>query len=216
MTYEELKTKIASFMNRGDLTSELDTFIDQTEGEINRILKHKDMIKRSTATADSQFMQLAGDFISAINVEILTNEYQPLFQQSLESLDTYRKSTDDVSGLPKYYAIVGDTLELCPTPDQSYSIQLTYYANIDGLSATNTSNFVSTTAPDVYLYGCCKHASIFLMEDDRVVLFSGLFDKALEELRLQQERAAFGKNSLIQRRRTYGNVSRKRTYFGNN
>jgi len=54
------------------------------------------------------------------------------------------------------------------------------------------------------------------MEDDRVVLFSGLFDKALEELRLQQERAAFGKNSLIQRRRTYGNVSRKRTYFGNN
>ena len=70
-------------------------------------------------------------------------------------------------------------------------MQLTYYASIDALSDSNTTNFVATTHPDVYLYGALKHASIFLMEDERVPLFSQQFEKALEEMRMQQEKAEF-------------------------
>ena len=58
MTYSELKTNIASFLNRSDLDSQLDLFIDQTEAELNRRLRTKEMIKRATATADSQYMSL--------------------------------------------------------------------------------------------------------------------------------------------------------------
>ena len=82
-----------------------------------------------------------------------------------------------------------------------------------GLSSTNTSNFVSEKFPDIYVYGCCKHASIYLMEDERIPLFQGLFDKALEEVRMQQERASFGKGSLLPRRRTYGKVNKQTYYF---
>ena len=74
--------------------------------------------------------------------------------------------------------------------DTNYELQLTYYANIPELSSTNTTNVVSDKFPDVYIYGCCKHASVFLMEDERVGMFQTLFDKALEEVRLQQERAS--------------------------
>ena len=52
MTYAELKTNIANYLNRSDLTSDIDMFIDNTEGELNRRLRTKDMIKRATATAD--------------------------------------------------------------------------------------------------------------------------------------------------------------------
>ena len=44
MTYDELKTQIADFLNRSDLTSKLDFFIDATEGELNRRLRTKDMV----------------------------------------------------------------------------------------------------------------------------------------------------------------------------
>ena len=216
MTYAELKSNIANYLNRSDLTSYIDTFIDSTEAELNRRLRTKEMIKRATATADSQYLTVPTDWQEAINVEITSNNFSPLFQQSIESLDVYRKSNNNTVGQPVYYAMVDDSIELAPTPDGSYTLQLTYYAKINPLSDSNTTNFVSTDHPDVYLYGALKHASIFLMEDDRIPLFTNQFEKALEEIRLEQEKAAFGKGSLMQRRRTYGKTSKRTYYWANN
>jgi len=215
MTYAELKTAIANYLNRSDLTSYLDTFIDTTEAELNRKLRTKDMIKRATATADAQYLTLPNDWLEVINVEVTSNDFSPLFQQSIESMDVYRSANNNTTGQPRYFAIVDGTLELAPTPDVAYTLQLTYYGTIDALSDSNTSNFVSTNHPDVYLYGCLKQASIFLMEDERVPMFTAQFESALEEMRMQQERAAFGEGSLIQRRRTYGKPQTT-TYFMKN
>lgn len=209
MTYAELKTAIANYLNRSDLTSDIDTFIDNVEAELNRRLRTKDMIKRATATADSQYLAVPTDWIEAINVEITSNDFSPLFQQSIESLDVYRKANNNSTGQPVYFAMVDDSIELAPTPDAEYTLQLTYYAKISALSDSNTSNFVSVSHPDVYLYGALKHASIFLMEDDRIPMFTQQFEKALEEMRMEQEKAAFGKGSLMMRRRTYGKNKRK-------
>ena len=216
MTYAELKTNIANFLNRSDLTNQLDFFIDATEAEFNRRLRVKDMIKRATATADAQYISLPTDWLEAINVQIDSNEFTPLFQQSIESLDVYRKSINNIGNQPVYYALVDNTIELAPTPDTSYTLQLTYYGTIDALSDSNTTNFISTGYPDAYLYGALKHASIYLMEDDRVALFTQQFEKALEEMRLEQEKAEFGKGSLIQRRRTYGKAGKNINYWSNN
>jgi len=215
MTYAELKTAIANYLNRSDLTSDLDTFIDNVEAELNRRLRTKDMIKRATATADSQYLTVPTDWIEAINVEITSNDFSPLFQQSIESLDVYRKSNNNSVGQPVYFAMVDDSIELAPTPDGEYTLQLTYYAKISALSDSNTSNFVSVSHPDVYLYGALKHASIFLMEDERIPMFTQQFEKALEEMRLEQEKAAFGKGSLMMRRRTYGKKQKRNYYYGN-
>jgi len=215
MTYAELKTAIANYLNRSDLTSDIDTFIDNVEAELNRRLRTKDMIKRATATADSQYLTVPTDWIEAINVEITSNDFSPLFQQSIESLDVYRKSNNNSTGQPIYFAMVDDSIELAPTPDAEYTLQLTYYAKISALSDSNTSNFVSVSHPDVYLYGALKHASIFLMEDDRIPMFTQQFEKALEEMRLEEEKAAFGKGSLMMRRRTYGKKQKKNYYYGN-
>ena len=215
MTYDELKTQIANYLNRSDLTTQIDIFIDTTEAELNRKVRDKDMIKRATATADGQYLTLPTDWLEVVNVEITSGDFTPLFQQSIESLDIFRRANDNSSGQPKYFAIVDGTLELAPIPDTSYTLQLTYYGKISALSDSNTSNFVSTNHPDVYLYGALKQASIYLMEDDRVPMFAAQFELALEEMRMQQERAAFGQGSLIPRSRTYGKP-RNTTYFMKN
>ena len=216
MTYAELKSNIANYLNRSDLTDVIDSFIDSTESEFNRRLRVKGMIKRATATLDSQYISVPTDWLEAINIQIDSGDFSPLFQQSIESLDVYRKSNDNVTGQPIYFALVDDTIEFAPTPDGSYTVQLTYYGKIDALNDSNTSNFLSTGYPDAYLYGSLKHASIYLMEDERVPLFTAQFEKALEEMRLEQEKAEFAKGSLMQRRRTYGKRSKSIYYFGNN
>ena len=216
MTYDELKTEIANFLNRSDLTSQMDFFIDQTEAEFNRRLRVTDMVKRTVASADAQYLTLPTDWLEVINVEITTNAFRPLFQMSIESLDVYRKSINDTTGQPVYFAIVDNTLELCPTPDSARDLQLTYYAKITALSDSDTTNFLSNNSPDVYLYGCLKNASVYLMEDERALMFHAAFEKGLEELRMQSERAEFAKGSLIPRRRTYGKQRKTVYYWGNN
>jgi hypothetical protein len=216
MTYSELKTNIANYLNRSDLTGQMDMFIDNVEGEVNRRVRRKEMIKRATATADAQYLSLPTDWLEGINVEITSNDFSPILQQSIESLDIYRKSINNKTGQPVYFAFVDDTMELAPTPDTSYTLQLTYYSKIDALSDSNTSNFLSNNHPDVYLYGALKHASIYLMEDERVAMFSQLFEKALEELKMEQEKAEFGKGSLMQRRRSYGKAKKNVYYWSNN
>ena len=216
MTYAELKTNIANYLNRSDLTDVIDSFIDSTEAEFNRRLRVKGMIKRATATLTGQYLAVPTDWLEAINLQIDSGDFSPLFQQSIESMDVYRKANDNVTGQPIYFALVDDSIEFAPTPDGSYTVQLTYYGKIDALSDSNTSNFLSTGYSDVYLYGCLKHASIYLMEDERVSLFTAQFEKALEEMRLEQEKAEFSKGSLMQRRRTYGKKSKNIYYFGNN
>ena len=215
MTYDEIKTKVAEYLNRTDLTSQMDMFIDLTESDINKVIKHQDLIKRANAVAETQYTQLPSDWSRVINVELNTSDHTTLLQQSTESLDLKRTSIDNVSGRPEYFAITDNAIELCPTPDTNYELQLTYYANIPELSSTNTTNVVSGKFPDVYIYGCCKHASVFLMEDERVGMFQTLFDKALEEVRLQQERASFGVGSLIPRRKKYGKAKKQTYYFKN-
>ena len=130
MTYAELKTAIANYLNRSDLTSDIDTFIDNVEAELNRRLRTKDMIKRATATADSQYLTVPTDWIEAINVEITSNDFSPLFQQSIESLDVYRKSNNNSTGQPVYFAMVDDSIELAPTPDAEYTLQPVSYTHL--------------------------------------------------------------------------------------
>ena len=125
MTYAELKTAIEGYLNRSDLTSTIDTFIDNVEAELNRKLRTKDMIVRATAVADAQYLSVPDDWLEAINVEITSNDFSPLFQQSIESLDVYRKANNNSTGQPVYYAMVDGTMELAPTPDVPYTLQLT-------------------------------------------------------------------------------------------
>ena len=213
MTYAELKSNIATYLNRSDLTDVIDSFIDSTEAEFNRRLRVKGMIKRATATLDSQYISVPTDWLEAINIQIDSGDFSPLFQQSIESLDVYRKSNDNVTGQPIYFALVDDSIEFAPTPDGSYTVQLTYYGKIDALSDSNTSNFLSTGYPDAYLYGSLKHASIYLMEDERVPLFTAQFEKALEEMRLEQEKAEFAKGSLNAKKKNLRETQKRYLLF---
>ena len=75
MTYDEIKTKVAEYLNRTDLTSQMDMFIDLTESDINKVIKHQDLIKRANAVAETQYTQLPSDWSRVINVELNTSDH---------------------------------------------------------------------------------------------------------------------------------------------
>ena len=61
-SYTNLKTAIANFLARDDLSSEIDDFIDLTEADLNRRLRIRAMENVSSFTIDSETEALPTGF----------------------------------------------------------------------------------------------------------------------------------------------------------
>ena len=107
------------------------------------------------------------------------------------------------TGRPRFYAHVGETFELYPTPDQTYNIELLYYQKIPALSGSQTSNWILDMAPDAYLYGALLQAAPYLGEDERVQVWNGLYTAAISELNAANEKTRYSGTALRMRLSAY-------------
>ena len=90
---------------------------------------------------------------------------------------------------PRYYAMWDqNTIYLAPTPDTAYKIELALNRNETGLSATNTTTWVSTNAPFALLYGSLVEAYTFMKgESDLLQLYTARFTEAMSRLKVYGE-----------------------------
>jgi hypothetical protein len=178
-SFSELKASIADTLDRTDLTATIPDFITKAEAALNRELRHFKMIDRDDATLDTRFLQLPSDFQETVRLGITSGTTHRLELVSLDAMLRQRELGSNASGRPRQYAHIGTEIEVYPTPDSAYTVQLAYYAKIPPLSDSNTTNFVLQDAPDVYLYGALIHSAPYLKDDARLQVWGGLYASAL-------------------------------------
>jgi hypothetical protein len=181
-TYSELKTAIANWLDRDDLTSVIPDFITIAEKQMEREIRHYKMIERSSGALDSQYSAVPADWLETVRFSITTGDTFKLEMTTLNDMMTRRESNQNTQGRPQFYAHIGETFELFPTPDQTYTMELIYYQDIPKLSASQTTNWLLTDAPDAYLYGSLMQAAPYLGEDERVGIWSSLYAKAVADI----------------------------------
>jgi hypothetical protein len=196
MIYSELKSAIADFLNRQDLTSVIPTFIKFTEADINRKLRHRKMIERATATLDDQYTELPEYFLEAFNVQLNSTPPVGLKYITPDHADLLRSGLYQTSGKPIYYTIIGDNLESVPTPDTRYTIEVAYYKSFVPLAGEEDTNWLLTSHPEVYVYGALVHSAPYLKDDERAAVWGTLHERALEELRMESEKAVYSGSVL--------------------
>ena len=96
-------------------------------------------------------------------------------------MDELRLSRGNTAGQPKYFTVFGTEIELLPTPDSSYTVEMIYRQSIPAL-ATNDPNWLLTLAPDLYLYGALLEAAPYIKEDGRIQTWGLGFSTALNDL----------------------------------
>lgn len=198
-TYDELKASVADFLNRDDLTAVIPSFIRLAESRIDRELRHWRMEKRSTAELDTQYSAIPADFLQPIRLQITdapTSEVAPISTAQMLQL---RGDRNDRVGRPTNYALTAGGIELYPTPDLTYNASLVYYARVPALSASNTTNWLLTEAPDVYLYGALVHSAPYLKDDARIQIWEGLFSAGIANLNATSADAKYGGSGLVMR-----------------
>jgi hypothetical protein len=195
-TYTDLQTSIANFLARSDLTAQIPDFISLAEGRMSRELESRGQEKRSiaTLTQGNEYISLPVDMREVREVKLNTSPLTVLKYYSPVALDEQYASNGH--GKPKGFSIVGAEMKLRPIPDTSYQAEIVYIGNIEPLSPTNLVNDVLTRSPDAYLYGSLAEAYAYLLDETRATQYMARFDKALEEIKVDEQRSHYGTGSL--------------------
>lgn len=202
-TYTELKSTIADFLNRDDLTAIIPTFISLAEAQMEREVRHYKMQKRSEGQIDTRYSQLPADFLEPVRFHLDDGRSSRLELLSLDDMLQYRMETNDAQGKPRYYAVSGEAIEVYPTPDTTYSGELLYYAELEQLSDSNASNWLLEMSPDAYLYGALTQSAPYLKDDARMQVWSVLYSGAVAGTNLQSNKAKSGGSGLRLKIRSY-------------
>ena len=202
-TYSELKTAVADFLNRDDLTSAIPNFVALAEASLNRRMRAPEMVTRATVTVDAEYETRPADWLETIRYQMTTNPITVLQFVTPEEA-SIQKTKFSVSGTPLFFSTVGTQFQHVPAPDTAYSAELMYYARVAGLSDANTSNWLLTANPDIYLYATLVQSAPYLKEDERIGVWAGILDRLMAEYEVAEQRAKTGSSRLVTRTRTFG------------
>jgi hypothetical protein len=203
-TYSDLVQAVNDWVNDSAVEQTVPTLISLAEAKFNRELRVRDMITRSTSQTSDEFVAVPNDFLQDVSLELdMTNLAA---QQSLAYIGPQEAKVlkaNKITGLVRYYSIIDGAFELLPAPTSDVDVILTYYAKIPALSATNTTNWLLTKSPDLYLYSTLLEAAPFFKDDARIPVWTAMRQKVMDDMQLESERAQRQTISLNARRRGF-------------
>lgn len=194
-SYANLKQAIQNFSHRDDVSSVIDDFIDLAENRIDNGLRLRSNELRSTATAPTsdRFLALPDRFLEMRRLSLINGsntydiEYRAPEALKLES-----------AGIPKFFTITSQ-IEFDRTPSSGYTIEMAYYARLNPLSDSNTSNNVLTDYPNLYLYGALVELHQWARDESASAYYLSIFNTELELANSQELRGRYGVAPVISR-----------------
>lgn len=192
-TYTGLLASIAEWLDDATLAASIPDFVRMAEARFNRVLRTPDMEARATATATAERTALPTDFTGMRTVFIDGSPDRPLEQRSLAAL---RGATRGTAGIPTAYAIADEAIVLAPSPVAATVLDMVYYRRLPAL-ATNSSNWLLTNHPDLYLFMSLLHAELRGWNDARLPMLKSAVDGMLGELMVDATRRQWGGAPLV-------------------
>ena len=187
-TYAELKTAVANWLNRDDLTANIPDFITLCEARLNRVLRTRAMEGLYTAStiAGQRDYNLPASYLQMRALRLNTSPLTVLEYVSPEIMD--RVWAGSSGGKPVAYTIKANELFLGPSPGAVYTMEMDYYRKFDSLSTIITTNDMLTDNPDVYLYGALLEAEPFIKNDSRIQVWGTSFYNAITDIQDQDSK----------------------------
>lgn len=182
--FADLQTAAANWLARDDLTSRILEFVTLSEAEFNRKIRTRQMMVTQTTTPSSSQFDLPTGYLSWVYVRANINgaindlEYvhptqfanlYPTAQADPARVFTVQGTTDNV-GVVKF------------TPSEATTIDFTYYQKITALSTDNTSNWLLSAHPDVYLAGALTEGYAYTKDYDQAAIWKTRRDALIDQI----------------------------------
>ena len=175
-TYTELKTAVAEWLHRDGMSSRAPDFIQQGEAWLNRKLRTMDMEERYAFNMGvvNRFQSLPTGYLE------LQSLYYTNPHEEITFVEPSRMTAlINGSGKPEWFTIK-DGIEFDCIPSDTYACEMHYFKAMD--IAGDTTNWLLTNHPDVYLYASLAAASVYVVDDARIPTIKALLNEYVQDL----------------------------------
>ena len=165
MAYSDVKTQFTGILNRRDITPSLiNTFMQQAIQRIQRNLRIPAMEKLVTVTMDGiNPLLVPGDLLQLISLTVIGTAPAKLQSSTFDSV----ASLSLTPGIPSQYYRWGGQYMLGPLPVANQVIYMHYYADANTLTNDSDTNWITTIAPDMLVYGALSYAADYYLDQRR-------------------------------------------------
>ena len=192
-TYAELVTALENWLDRTDLSARIPEFISLAEASINRKIRLMQMETTTTGSVSTDTISFPADCLSVSKVQINASNYYILEQMSKDLL--IKKYPYSAQGQPYAFCVNGNSIQIRPIPDSTYTYELSYYQQIPDL-ATNSTNWLLSLYPDIYLYGSLLQAAPYLRDAEETTIWASFYTAAINEAKIADKTNRWGGGSL--------------------
>lgn len=161
--YGDLKTSVADWLARDDLTGKVPEFIALFEAYARREYGGSVLASKSEVTCSVDDATLSLGITPRSVTYIGHADGSDMRQGGIEEIN--RRGTQ--KGKPTLWAWESGTsaVRLFPTPDAAYDINVFYTSSLSGLASDSDTNWLLTNYPDIYLYGSLLQARQYLQDE---------------------------------------------------
>lgn len=189
-TYGELKTAVASWLARTDLTATIPDLISLAEEDIKNDVRVRAMESLTTGTLDGSTLDHPTGFISARRLVVGNKRYEYRTPEAYQDA----VASGNTTGFYFFTSIGSKFYILNGASGDSYS--LIYTGGFTAFSADADTNWLLTNAPSVYLFGACRHGAMYLKDDNELARFEGLYGTAVARLNSREKTASVSGSPL--------------------
>jgi len=198
MTYDSLVLNIQQYMERNDadFVAQIPNLIALAESSIAAELKTflQLIVVETNLTSNVSVLNKPARWRKTVSMKI---NGQPVLLRSQDYIAQYQSESS--TGQPLYYADYDyNNWNFAPVPDQSYPVEIIYYAEIQPLDASNQQNLWTAIAPQAMLYGALLQAQGYLKALDKLPVWKGYYTDALAALKKEDNSRRVDRNTSVQ------------------
>lgn len=187
-TYSDLKSAVLSWAEHPAAAARVADFIALAEAEISADLTVKPMDQEQAVAflAGASEINLPANVIDPRGFKLTGARYPDIEIVTPEAIDLLNIGQYGQYHQQKVYgALVGRKLKLYPTQTDAGSITVTAKCAIPALSDSNTTNWLLTAFPNVYLFAAIREAGSFLRDENMIAWAEGRYQAAAAKVNQQ-------------------------------
>jgi hypothetical protein len=198
MTYDSLVQNIIDYMERNDadFIAQIPNLIALAESSIAAELKTfmQLIVVETNLTAAVTTLNKPARWRKTVSMKI---NGQPILLRSQDYVAQYLSESGQ--GQPLYYADYDyNNWNFAPSPDQSYSVEIIYFAEIQPLDENNQQNLWTAVAPQAMLYGTLLQAQGYLKALDKLPVWKQYYTDAIQSLKKEDNIRRVDRNVSVQ------------------
>lgn len=201
--YGTLKTALADFSERNDLTTKLPYFVDSAHQEVCRKLRGTVNIATAGVTINAEYIAQPSGFRAMKRLYLDLTPRRALTAVSAEKrVDLTVQFT--ATAYPDNYSVEGANLAFSPVPNGSVTAKALYYQDPDAFSVDLDTNVVLTKYPFLYLYGGLAELFRYLEDDNNADRYEARFRAMIDDINASEAKDAlsgplqgFASSSLV-------------------